>query len=157
MVISDNIAIRFERIDGNTSADIFEKIADIDAQCFTYESQSAASFKEDTKQDNKILICAFCKNDVVGFISGAFAADQSDIVSVAVRPEYRRHGIADILMNEFEKSLPDIVDSIFLEVRESNSAAQALYTKHGFEKLSIRKNYYQKPDENAVIMRKLKT
>lgn len=156
MNISDNIAIRLERLDGNTSADIFDKIADIDSQCFTYEKQSAASFREDASHDNKIVICAFCDNDVVGFICGTFAADQSDIVSVAVRHEYRRLGIADKLIAEFEKALPDVIESIFLEVRESNSAAQALYVKHGFEKISVRKNYYEQPDENAVIMRKLR-
>lgn len=157
MSISDNIAVRLERLGGNTPADIFEKIADIDSRCFTYEKQSAASFREDAARDNKILICAFIENDVVGFICGAFAADQSDIVSVAVCPEYRRMGIADCLIVEFEKALPDIVESIFLEVRESNSAAQALYIKHGFEKIHVRKNYYEQPDENAVIMRKFKT
>lgn len=154
MNISDNIAIKLKRLDGNTPANIFEEIAKIDSQCFTYEKQSATSFKEDAMQDNKIIICAFNENEVVGFICGAFAADQSDIISVAVRPESRRQGIADILINDFENALPDIVESIFLEVRESNSPAQALYTKHGFEKISVRKNYYEQPDENAIIMRK---
>lgn len=157
MNVSDNIAIRLERLNGNSPGELFEKIADIDNRCFTYEKQSAASFREDAARDNKILICAFCNNEAAGFICGAFAADQSDIVSIAVCPEYRRMGIADSLIAEFENALPDITESIFLEVRESNSAAQTLYMKHGFEKISVRKNYYEMPDENAVIMRKFRT
>jgi ribosomal-protein-alanine N-acetyltransferase len=58
-------------------------------------------------------------------------------------------------MNAYLTALPEITNSIFLEVRESNSAAIALYEKFGFEKLSIRKNFYSFPDENAVVMQLL--
>lgn len=157
MMLRDRI--KTQRLSGNVSPYIFDEMEKLESECFTYERQSAESLRADVTMANKIIICAFLKGDRVesilaGFICGFFAADQSDITSIAVYPEYRRMGIADCLMNEFEKYLPKIIESIFLEVRESNIVAQSLYTKHGFEKISVRKNYYERPDENAVVMRK---
>jgi ribosomal-protein-alanine N-acetyltransferase len=58
-------------------------------------------------------------------------------------------------MNAYLTALPEITNSIFLEVRESNSPAIGLYKKFGFVKISIRKNFYSFPDENAVVMQKI--
>ena len=69
---------------------------------------------------------------------------------VAVLKAYQGRGYASQLM----KHLEDRSEPIFLEVRTSNQAAQALYKKFGFESLGIRKNYYHEPQEDAVIMRR---
>ena len=71
---------------------------------------------------------------------------------MAVDENYRRLGIGSQLIQEFEKNLPEYINDIFLEVRESNSPAIGLYEKYGFKKISIRKNFYSNPDENAVVM-----
>ena len=92
--------------------------------------------------------------EVIALLSGYSAVGEGDITSVAVSLEYRRRGLAAKLIGEFEKMLPADTESIFLEVRESNSGAIALYEKCGFERLSVRKNFYSQPRENAVVMAK---
>lgn len=147
--------MEFIRIGKGASDELFISLAELDKMCFDAESWSADSFKAEAENDNGIVICVYVDTNVIGLICGYFAADESDIASVAVHPEYRRMGLADRLMDEFESCLPDITNSIYLDVRESNVPAISLYEKHGFKRLTIRKNYYEKPAENAVIMQKV--
>ncbi len=143
------------RADKKSSESLFSRLSDLDKQCVGNDGWSAESFKSETEKDNGIVLYAVENDIVTGLICGYFAADEADITSIAVAPEYRRQGIAAKLMHEFLGTLPDITKCIFLEVRESNSAAIGLYEKFGFKKLSIRKNFYSFPDENAVVMQLL--
>ncbi len=78
---------------------------------------------------------------------------EADILNITVRPEARRQGIATQLLEKIgELSEPRGVTVIHLEVRESNAPARALYEKLGFTVDGIRKNYYESPRENAVLM-----
>ena len=61
------------------------------------------------------------------------------------------------MITKFEKNLPEYINEIFLEVRESNIPAISLYEKFKFKKISIRKNFYSNPNENAVVMKKIKS
>lgn len=142
------------RIDGTSADEIFESLSALDILCVGAEGWSANAFRDEAANENGIVICASENGFIAGLICGFYAADQADIASVAVHPDYRRKGIADALMLEFEKQLPDFTESIFLDVRESNVPAASLYEKHGFTKISVRRNYYEKPTENAVIMQK---
>ena len=75
---------------------------------------------------------------------------------IAVSPDYRRCGIAQMLMQSMEKYGNDKnVTSYFLEVRQSNLPAIALYEKMGYKNIGIRKGFYEKPVEDAVIMSKI--
>ena len=79
--------------------------------------------------------------------------DEGYITNVAVREVFRRRHIADRLMEELEhRAKEDGLAFLTLEVRESNAPAVALYSKHGFETRGLRKNYYERPRENALIM-----
>lgn len=73
---------------------------------------------------------------------------EREILNVAVRGGWRRQGVAASLL-EYELQTPAV---FFLEVRESNKAAYALYTKFGFRDLSQRANYYENPREAAIVM-----
>ncbi len=143
------------RADENTQKQIFESLSALDKLCVGAEGWSAESFKSEAEKDNGIVLYTVENGGVMGLICGFFAADEAEITSVAVAPEYRRKGIAASLMEEYLRALPDAVESVFLEVRESNSAAIGLYQKFGFQKISIRKKFYSFPDENAVVMQKL--
>lgn len=143
------------RADKNTQKQIFESLAAIDKLCVGAEGWSAESFESEAAKDNGIVLYTVENGNITGLICGFFAADEAEITSVAVSPEHRRKGIAAALMEEYFRTLPDVVESIFLEVRESNSAAIGLYQKFGFQKISLRKNFYGFPDENAVVMQKL--
>ena len=74
---------------------------------------------------------------------------------MAVLPQFRRCGIASqFVAAVVEYCTKNNLNEIALEVRESNIPAASLYKKHGFVPVGIRKNYYTKPKENAVLMTK---
>ena len=75
------------------------------------------------------------------------------IIEVAVAPDCRRKGIAKALITQAIQSA-DGPAAVFLEVRESNAPAVSLYEALGFEQIGERKDYYDRPKENAIIMRK---
>ena len=82
-------------------------------------------------------------------------ADEGDIGNVAVAPDSRRRGIGAALLKAlFAESERRGAAVLQLEVRESNLAARRLYEKNGFEIVGKRKNYYEKPAEDAILMSK---
>jgi ribosomal-protein-alanine N-acetyltransferase len=79
-----------------------------------------------------------------------------ELENIAVAPAARRRGLATMLIQElFYLARERNSNSIFLEVRESNQLAQALYEKLGFTKSGLRKGYYQSPPEDAILYRRL--
>ncbi len=90
---------------------------------------------------------------LLGYAGLLMVPYESDILNITVRPEARRHGIATQLIEKLaELAAPRGVTVIHLEVRESNVPARSLYEKLGFTVDGIRKNYYEHPKENAVLM-----
>lgn len=132
-----------------------EKLSALDRLCVGADGWSAESFRSEAEKENGIVLCITDGEDMAALLSGYTAVGEADITSVAVAPEYRRRGLALRLMERFEELLPEDTESIFLEVRESNAAAIALYEKCGFLRLSVRKNFYSSPRENAVVMQKI--
>jgi len=85
---------------------------------------------------------------IVGFmVWRIIAPDEAEILNLAVAPDFRRRGVASMLL----RSLP--ASTCFLEVRESNFAARALYRKVGFVEAGIRVGYYSSPVESAIVLR----
>ena len=92
---------------------------------------------------------------VLGYVGSQSCFEDADILNVCVRPEARRRGLAEALMTELERRLiPKGVEKITLEVRASNEPAIRLYEKLGYSQVGNRKNYYEKPREDALIMQK---
>lgn len=89
---------------------------------------------------------------VLGYAGLHVAADEGYIDNVAVREDYRRQGIADDLLDVFVRFGRVNLAFLTLEVRPSNEAAIGLYFKHGFAQVGRRKNYYDNPREDAIIM-----
>ena len=91
---------------------------------------------------------------VVGYAGAMTVLDEGYITNVAVAPEHRRRGIADALLDAMEAEARGgkALSFLTLEVRESNAPAIALYEKHGYRTVGRRKNYYQKPVEDALLM-----
>lgn len=90
----------------------------------------------------------------IGFVSLTVVLDEVEITNVAIHPDFQRQGWAYYLLQQVLTSLPS-ANQVFLEVRASNSAAQQLYQRCGFQKISTRSAYYQNPREDALIMRKI--
>ena len=98
---------------------------------------------------------AICSEDgaLIAYLSAAKALDELQIINVAVREDYRSLGLGGQLMSAAEEFCREnALASISLEVRESNERAISLYTHCGFFCAGVRKNFYRKPTENAVIM-----
>ncbi|HEM6017232.1 TPA: ribosomal protein S18-alanine N-acetyltransferase [Streptococcus suis] len=93
---------------------------------------------------------AYKGQELVGFLAVQTVLDEMEILQIAVRADFQRLGIASQLM----AAVMDWDGDIFLEVRESNSAAQALYTRQHFTKIGKRKDYYRHPVEDAVMMKR---
>ncbi|HEM3473157.1 ribosomal protein S18-alanine N-acetyltransferase [Streptococcus suis] len=93
---------------------------------------------------------AYEGQELVGFLAVQTVLDEMEILQIAVKTDFQRLGIASQLM----AAVMDWDGDIFLEVRESNSAAQALYTRQHFTKIGKRKDYYRNPVEDAVLMKR---
>lgn len=103
--------------------------------------------------DTGMCFTALDGGEVIGYIIGRKIPPEGEIYRIAVRPDRRQRGIGYRLLSYALKTeLGSGVETVFLEVRESNIPARALYKAYGFNEISIRKNYYQNPTENAVIM-----
>lgn len=82
--------------------------------------------------------------------------DEVHIATIAVEESYRRSGIASALIDELmEYCQAHEVHRVFLEVRQGNLAAQALYQKHGFVFNGVRKGYYSDNHEDAMLMERI--
>lgn len=145
----------FSILSSGFSAETAERLSALDKLCVGTEGWSAASFLAESEKPNGIVLYIMDGAEVIALLSGYHAAGEGDITSVAVSPEHRRRGLAAALLREFERLLPEDTESIFLEVRQSNSAAIELYRKAGFESLSVRKRFYSAPEEDALVMRKM--
>ena len=90
---------------------------------------------------------------IAGFIVSRLVADELHINNVAVRPEFRRRGIAAQLLSALLKQgRSSNARLAFLEVREGNLAAQGLYQRSGFKVTGRRRRYYNQPVEDALLM-----
>jgi ribosomal-protein-alanine N-acetyltransferase len=100
------------------------------------------------------VLVATLGQEVAGYIVLVGAADEAEIANLAVAPAGRRQGTGRLLV---EAALSEArrrgVRHVFLEVRASNVAAQALYRAFGFEAIAARRAYYQFPTEDAIVMR----
>lgn len=92
---------------------------------------------------------------VLGYVGSQTCFEDADILNVCVAPAARRQGIAAALMTELEARLaPKGAERITLEVRASNLPAIRLYEKLGYTQVGLRRNYYEKPREDALILQK---
>ena len=92
---------------------------------------------------------------VAGYVVALNAADEGDILNLAVRPSERRSGLGrDLVQRAIEALAQRGVVHVYLEVRESNAAARALYAAHGFQEVGRRREYYRRPVEDAIVLRR---
>jgi len=100
-----------------------------------------------------LYILAKLEGNIVGYAGMWRICGEGHITNIAVHPEFRREGIGSALMSELiSRCRKEGITDITLEVRKSNDAAIALYTKFGFRKCGYRKAYYPDNNEDAIIM-----
>jgi len=93
------------------------------------------------------------EEDLIGYICFWTVLDEVHIMSIAIRPDMRRKGMAKFLLKELIKSAEqNNISKIWLEVRPSNKVAISLYENLGFKKVGVRKGYYSDTHEDAIVM-----
>ena len=142
-----NISVR------SAENDDIDAVAAIEAECFS-EPWSSQAFADVLYREDVILLAAGTDDcPTAGYVCMYMAADEGEITNVAVRSDCRGAGIAGALMDELMgRAKEHGIEKIFLEVRESNAPAIALYNKKGFEQCGVRKAFYREPTEDALLM-----
>lgn len=129
-----------------------EKVHQVEEACFSVP-WSMENFQNIFRFGENYYLTAWDGEEIVGFIGLMAVMGEGDITNVAVLPTHRKQGIGDRLVaSVIALAKEKEISKIMLEVRASNEAAIHLYEKYGFEFLCVRKEYYQKPTEDANIM-----
>lgn len=130
------------------------QIAQLERRCFS-DPWSENSIRSELTGRLSLWVVALDGDTVAGYVGSQSVLGESDMMNVAVAPEYRRQGIAQALILELIRRLAQQGNhSLMLEVRASNAPAIALYEKLGFARVGSRPNYYRNPKEDALILRK---
>jgi ribosomal-protein-alanine N-acetyltransferase len=114
---------------------------------------SARDFRECVASEVVFLV-ATDSGDVAGYVIAQDAADEGEILNLAVATDRQRRGVGRQLVERALGTLGDRgVERVFLEVRQSNAAARALYASLGFGEVGRRARYYRRPVEDAIVLR----
>ncbi|PTQ90605.1 ribosomal protein S18-alanine N-acetyltransferase [Agitococcus lubricus] len=95
------------------------------------------------------------QHQIIGFSVVQFIVDEAHLLNIAIDPQYQKRGFAKVLLAKvFAQAQDKNASTLFLEVRQSNQRALAIYQMAGFNEIGLRKNYYPSPNgkEHAVIM-----
>lgn len=127
-------------------------VSSIERETFS-QPWSEQDFRNAINDSNNIYLVAVIDQRVVGYCGYWGIAGEGNIYNVAVKKEYRCKQIGYQMLNQLMKeAYLNGITSLTLEVRCSNAAALHLYESLGFERAGIRKGFYTKPKEDAVIM-----
>lgn len=138
------------------TADHLEELEKLERICFSRPWSRKMLAEELENQCAAFLVAEdSVSGRVLGYAGLMVVADEGYITNVAVFPEYRRQGIAAQILQVFlQFAAANHLAFLTLEVRPSNAAAIALYQNFGFEEVGRRKNYYDLPKEDALILTK---
>lgn len=134
------------------TTDDIPEVAGIERLSFTMP-WSETSFYNEVKRPGSVSKVMRREEKIAGYICASRVMDEGHILTLAVRPEFRRRGIAAALIGDIIRNLREEgCRAIFLEVRSSNEAARRVYEKFNFRLFGLRKDYYKSPTEDAVMM-----
>ena len=139
------------KIEKMTAEDI-AAVTEIERMLFSMPWSENGFLSALQSQDTEYLV-VWMEDKIVAYCGFLQSFDEADITNVAVHPDYQNRGIAYAMLS----MLMDVgkargIERYTLEVRAGNASAIHLYEKLGFASVGIRKNFYEKPQEDAVIM-----
>ena len=135
------------------NADHLDEVAELERICFSTPWSRNMLAEELDNMLSAFLVALDDRDRVVGYAGVQVILDEGYITNIAVRPECRRQGIAAKLLQVFmDFAKANQLSFLTLEVRASNYDAIALYGSRGFRSMGRRKNYYEHPREDALIM-----
>ena len=137
------------------NADHLDELVELERICFSTPWSRNMLAEELDNACSAFLVAEDANGKVVGYAGLQVVLDEGYIANIAVFPEYRRQGIAGKLLQVFMNfAEANRLAFLTLEVRASNQAAISLYENRGFLEVGRRKNYYEHPKEDAIIMTK---
>lgn len=124
----------------------------LEETCFPADAWSEQALASHLASTHSYAILLEEAEEAVGFLTGSLIPPEGELYRIATTPAHRGKGIAEKLITRFFADLAERgCDSIYLEVRESNTAARHLYEKHGMQVVGRRKQYYESPKEDAIL------
>ena len=136
----------------NMTAEDCAQVAAIETMSFSMP-WSLHAFTEATRNPNYRFLVAEENGEILGYCGFVYVLDEAEIPNVCVSAEARRRGIGRALMNALVEMAAELgIVTLHLEVRKSNLPAQNLYHAIGFEEIGIRKNFYDLPKEDAILV-----
>jgi ribosomal-protein-alanine N-acetyltransferase len=124
----------------------------IERHCFS-DPWTESSFREALESPWSFGLVAQTNRAISGYLIGREVAGTGEVLNLAVAPAFRRKGVARALLRAGIGFLRRRrVEEVFLEVRESNQSAQALYLSAGFRPVGQRAGYYRNPKEDALVL-----
>ena len=129
------------------------QVAALEKVCFPADPWSGELFRAALDCPDTALLAAEKEDGaVLGYAVLSAVLDEGNLDNIAVAPHCRRQGVADALLSALIRFDRTSLSVLLLEVRASNFPAIALYEKHGFVPVGRRKNYYESPREDALLM-----
>ena len=130
------------------------EVAELEKLCFS-DPWSEKSVTSELDNELALWLVAVEDGRVAGYVGSQTVAGETDMMNIAVHPDFRRRGVAEQLVDALIVQLREQQSRcLTLEVRASNDAAQALYEKLVFSQIGRRPKYYRNPKEDALILRK---
>lgn len=131
-----------------------DEIEAIERECFS-TPWTRDQLATQLSGERHVFLAAEVEGQVAGYVGMMHVLDEGYISNVAVGGAFRRRGIGDALIEALLARCESLgLVFVTLEVRRSNAPARALYEKHGFVAVGERRNYYEQPREDAVLMTK---
>ena len=129
-----------------------ERLEELEALCFSMP-WTREMLESQLPDGQHVFLVAEEDGKILGYVGMMFVLDEGSIGNVAVDPAARRRGVGRALIAALlERATALDLSFVTLEVREGNAPAIGLYEGFGFERVGLRKNYYDSPRENAVLM-----
>ena len=128
------------------------QIAALERKCFSDPWSQAMLEEELFNPQASFLVAEDEEGNILGYAGLHVVLDEGYVDNIAVEPAARRHGVASALLDVYCRFGEVNLSFLTLEVRVSNTPAISLYEKQGFQRAGLRKNYYQHPKEDAIIM-----
>lgn len=129
-----------------------ESVYGLEVECFE-RPWSLQSIEKEVENNNSLFCVCEKDGNIVGYAGMYYVCGEGDITNVAITKNYRGKGLGNELLTEmFRIANENNIFEFTLEVRETNIIARNLYEKLGFKVEGVRKNFYDDPVENGIIM-----
>ncbi|MBQ9165393.1 MAG: ribosomal protein S18-alanine N-acetyltransferase [Oscillospiraceae bacterium] len=135
--------------------ELIPQIAELERLSFSVPWTEEMLLEELESMTSSVIVAVDKDGHVLGYASLTVVLDEGYINNIAVQRKYRRMGLGSDLLGVFIRfAKAQNLSFLTLEVRDTNLAARSLYSKFGFREVGRRKNYYDQPREDAILMTK---